>query len=248
MDELENAEQQGQETPEVGLTDQAGEAQGGDSVAPAAPSMPEIEIERDGQVIKVPFDQAKDYVSKGYDYTQKTQELARERDSLKPYQEMATYLQSNPDKAQQIYQMLTNAGQDVDPVQQKLAHQEMILNQVIQQSSRRELDGMLDKIRGDEKFEGLFKDPDMEELLLAQALQTKRTDFEGLKSVATKIHKKILGVRVDSKKAGAQEVIKNLNSPTRKGESGTGSYAPPKGFDPAKASWKELNQRAVEML
>jgi len=241
----EGTEQQGLDAgAEVGEADQSAEAQVGDSGQAAQPEQA-YEIERNGQVVKVPYSEAKDYVSKGYDYTQKTQELARERASLAPYQEMATYLQSNPDKAQAIYNMLS---QEQDPVQQKMAHLESVTNQLIQQNSQEKLNGMLDKIRNDEKYEGLFKDTDMEELMLATALQTKRTDFDGLKGVADKIHSKWLKSSVESERKGSQKVIQNLNSPTRKGETGKGTFVPPKDFDPAKASWKEISQRAVEML
>lgn len=247
MSELENAGQQSVATEEAGLPGQSNEA-GGDPGASAAAPVPEIEIQRDGQVIKVPFNEAKEYVQKGYDYTQKTMELAKERETLKPYQEMATFLQSNPDKAQAIYKLLTEQDGEVDPIQQKVGYLENVTNQLIQQSSRERLDNMLNSIRGEEKYEGLFKDPEMEELLLATALQTRKTDFDGLKGVADKIHKKWLKSSVDAEKKGEKKVIDNLNSPTRKGESGKGTFVPPKDFDPAKASWKELSQRAVEML
>lgn len=247
--DLENTEQQGLETAEVGLTDQTADVQGGDSAETAATPEPEYEIERNGQVVKVPYSQAKDYVAKGYDYTQKTQELARERDSLKPYQEMASYLQANPDKAQAIYNLLSEQqAQGVDPVQQKLGHLEAMTNQLIQQNSQEKLNNMLSKIHNDEKYEGLFKDGDMEEILLATALQTKKFDESGLREVADRIHGKWLKANVESEKKGEQKVVKNLASPTRKGETGTGTFNPPKNFDPAKASWKDIAARAKEML
>jgi len=252
MAELENAGQQNAADAGADLTGQPDNASG-DPGASAAQSMPEaqlpeIEIQRDGQVIKVPFGEAKDYVQKGYDYTQKTMELAKEKDSLKPYQELATYLQSNPEKARTIYETLTQEQGEVDPVQQRIGYLEQSLNQVIQQSSQEKLNGMLNTIHNDPKYEGLFKDSDMEELLLASALQTKKTNMDGLKSVADKIHSKWLKSSVEAQKKGEKKVIENLNSPTRKGESGAGTFTPPKGFDPAKASWKEVHKRAVEML
>ena len=249
MDEIMNAEQQDQGGAEVGLTDQTVADTGGDSVAETAAPMPDIEFDRNGQVVKVPFDQAKDYVSKGYDYTQKTQELAQMRESLKPYQEMESYLQANPDKAREVYNLLSGqAGQEIDPVQQKLAQQDMVLNQLVNQNAKATVDNMLSTINSDEKYEGLFKDKEMEEFLIANALQTRQMDMAGLKGVADRIHKKVLGFQVKSQKAGEQKVIQNLQSPTRKTEKGTGSFAPPAGFNPAKASWKELRERAESML
>lgn len=248
MDELENAEQLTEGTAELGLTEQA-DATPEDSAASTAAPEPEIEIERNGQVIRVPFNQAKDYVSKGYDYTQKTQELARERDALKPYQEMATYLQSNPDKAQAIYNLLAQEQvQGVDPVQQKIQQLEYTTQQLIQQNSQERLNSMLNSLNSDEKYKGMFKDKEMEEILLATALQLKKYNEAGLREVADRIHGKFLKTQVEAEKAGEKKVISNLSSPTRKGETGTGSFTPPKGFDPSKASWKEINQRAVEML
>jgi len=74
-------EQQSEAQPEVGLTDQPEQQPSGDSPVQTEAPEPEFEIERNGQVVKVKHSEAKDYISKGYDYTQKTQELAKERDS-----------------------------------------------------------------------------------------------------------------------------------------------------------------------
>ena len=254
-EENQGLEQQDQVETEVDLTDQTVEDTGGDSDQGQAQSLPEMEIERNGQVIKVSAEDAKKYTSMGYDYTQKTQDLANERtafnaerDTLKPYQELATYLQTNPEKAQAVYEALQQEQGEVDPLQQKVGQLDNMVNQLVQQNSQEKLSGMLSSINNDEKYGGLFKDPDMEELMLATALQTKKQGEKGLREVADKIHSKWFKASVDSEKKGENKVIKNLSSPTRKGVTGTGSYAPPKDFNPAKSSWKDIGSRAVEML
>jgi hypothetical protein len=59
-----------------------------------------------------------DLAQKGFDYTQKTQALAQERDNLAPMQGLATLLKSDPIKAAQIAAILSGQAPQAQPVKQ----------------------------------------------------------------------------------------------------------------------------------
>jgi hypothetical protein len=80
-------------------------------VAPAEQSAAEepdkFTIKWQGQDKEVTQDELFDLAQKGFDYTQKTQALAQERDQLAPYQGLAKLIQSDPLKANQIAAILS---------------------------------------------------------------------------------------------------------------------------------------------
>jgi hypothetical protein len=59
-----------------------------------------------------------DLAQKGFDYTQKTQALAQERDNLAPMQGLATLLKSDPIKAAQIAAILSGQAPQAQPTKQ----------------------------------------------------------------------------------------------------------------------------------
>lgn len=89
----------------------------------ATPAEPTGEDEQDkytirwqGQDKEVTQAELLDLAQKGFDYTQKTQALAQERDNLAPIQGLATLLKSDPVKAAQIAAILTGqAPQQAQP-------------------------------------------------------------------------------------------------------------------------------------
>jgi hypothetical protein len=89
----------------------------------ATPAEPAGEDEQDkytirwqGQDKEVTQAELLDLAQKGFDYTQKTQALAQERDNLAPIQGLATLLKSDPVKAAQIAAILTGqAPQQAQP-------------------------------------------------------------------------------------------------------------------------------------
>jgi len=110
---------------ELGLTEQASLEAPADSVESPqsnAPSMYDIDGEQ------VTADQIKQW-KQGHlmqsDYTRKMQELSTQREALKPLEETMSYLRTNPDKAQLLYNTLYGQ-QEVDPVQARLQQTESL--------------------------------------------------------------------------------------------------------------------------
>lgn len=251
MFEEEKTEQQEQTTEEVALSDQTTEAPVQDSqeTAPAPAVEQTIDIERNGQVEKIPMSKVRELASMGYDYTQKTQDVARQRDELKPYQELRTYwdnlVKTDPQKAQEVYKVLNGRGEDVDPRDLKLNQIESTLQNVIAENSKKEADARVNAIVSNKKYGGVFDTPAMQELLLATSLQ--KNDLN-LKDTADHIHKIMVGVKTDTKLETEKQIKENLNAPTRRGTPGRDTKAPPATFNPSKASESDLRQRALDML
>lgn len=227
---------------ELALSEQAAPAPTEDSAKQAA-------FDIDGE--QVTADQIKAWKA-GHlmqsDYTRKMQELSQQRDSLKPYEEMAGYLQANPDKAQQIYNYLQGqplAQEDADPREMKINQLERTVQNLVYQTSQREATQRLNEIKNEPKYNGLFNNPQIEELLISRALQTK--DYN-LKSSAEAIHKAILDMKADTKLETEKQIQANLKSPTRKGGGAGGAKEPPAQFNPSNASPKDLDALALDML
>jgi len=70
-----------------------------------------------GQENEVTQDELLNLAQKGFDYTQKTQALAQERDNLAPIQGLATLLRSDPVKAAQIAAILSGQAPQTPQVQ-----------------------------------------------------------------------------------------------------------------------------------
>lgn len=245
----ENLEQQNLGAETTDINGQVAVAEGGDS---NVDQVQETLYEIDGE--KIPVSQIKQWKS-GHlmqsDYTKKTQELAKERERFAPYQQLETYLQSNPDKAQQVYSILSGQQQaanqeEVDPVMQKMSALERQVNILVGETSKQKVDKMIDEINADEKYAGLFKNDKFEKLLLSTAMQTGKTNK--LREVADEIHELISGLKADSKLETEKNVIKNLNSATRQTPSGKGTMGAPKGFDASGSSWSDLDKKALEMF
>jgi hypothetical protein len=235
---MENVEQQSQGQETVGLTDQVSAPSGGDSAAQV--------YDIGGEQVTV--DQIKQWKS-GFmmndDYTRKTQELAQMRDELKPYREMADYLKANPTQAQRVYNALSEQPADIDPKDAKVQQLERVVQGMIIENSKKDAANRIERVKGDPKYDGLFNNQAMEELLLAKALQTG--DFD-LGKTADEIHKVVLGMKASTKLETERKIQQNLNSPTRQGVSGAGTISVPKEFNPSKASSRDLEKVAMEML
>jgi hypothetical protein len=72
-------------------------------------------IKRQGQEVEVTQQELINLAQQGYDYTQKTQALAQERDNLAPIQGLATLLKSDPAKAAQIAAILSGQAPQAQP-------------------------------------------------------------------------------------------------------------------------------------
>jgi len=73
-------------------------------------------IKWQGQEQEVTQDQLFDLAQKGFDYTQKTQALAQERDNLAPYQGLANRIKSDPQLASRIAELLSGKAPQQEPV------------------------------------------------------------------------------------------------------------------------------------
>ena len=81
-------------------------------VGPPAPATEQtFQVTVQGQPVTVTLDELRQGYSRHEDYTRKTQELAQQRESLQPYQELYDYLKENPAAAQTIADTLSNYGQ-----------------------------------------------------------------------------------------------------------------------------------------
>lgn len=240
-------EQQEPATEEVALSDQTPEVPVQDSQETTPEPVVEQTFDLDGKKL------TSEEIRKGFmmqeDYTQKTQDVSRQRDELKPFVELQSYwnnlVKTDPQKAQQVYQVLNGRGEEVDPRDMKLQQIEGTLQGVIAENSKKEAQNRIDGIKSNKKYGGIFDDPAMEELLLATSLQ--KNDLN-LTKTADNIHKLILGMKTDTKLATEKQIKDNLKSPTRKGTPGGDTKSPPAGFNPSKASDSDLRARAVEML
>lgn len=234
---------------ELGLTEQAGAAGSENSGENGSQTSGGVTYDLDGEQITA--EQIKEWKA-GHmlqaDYTRKTQELAAQREQLKPVQETLDYLKANPDKAQQVYNALYGQNGEVDPIQQQLRQTQQMVNQLIKESSLQKVNSMVDSIKNDPKYGELFKDAEMEELLLATAMQTGKTNLGDLKGVADRLFAKVTKFQVKAEQTGAEKTVKNLQSPTRKGEAGKGTYSPPKDFDPTKVDAKTAREVAASFL
>ena len=72
-------------------------------------------IKWQGQEQEVTQEQLLDLAQKGFDYTQKTQALAQERDNLAPYQGLANRIKSDPQLASQIAELLSGKTPQQEP-------------------------------------------------------------------------------------------------------------------------------------
>ena len=234
--------------------------QGAEEIAVSDQTAAPAEENSDGAVVaeptydvngeKLTLQQLQEGYLRTSDYTRKTQDLAKQRQELNPYVELATYLRQNPEAAQKVYGTLTGQpeGQAIDPVQLRLHQQEQTVNQLVMENSLNKVNSMLRDIKSDSKYEGLFDNPTMEQSLLATAMQTGRTKAEDMREIADGLHREIVKMRAESQKKGEQRVIGNLASPTRKAEAGKGVMATPEDFNPSKTSWSELNKKALNYL
>jgi hypothetical protein len=246
----EELEQQGTGAEEVGLTDQSDVSVGGDSDANAGGSQETGEQFYDVGGEKLSLQQLQEGYLRTADYTRKTQELAQQRESLKQYQEMEQYLKANPQKAQQIYNMLngtTNEYGEVDPVKQELLSVKQQTQYMAQQLSRMETEKLLDEVNRDPKYGEMFKDSVMEKALLSTHMQLGRRG--SLKETAEEMFKVITRREVDAKKKAEDVIKQNLSSATRKsGASGGKAMNTPKAFSPSSMSERDLDAEALKML
>lgn len=181
------------------------------------------------------------------DYTRKAQELASQREQLQPYVELENYLKANPLKAQRVVQFLQGQEEalegEIDPKEQKLMMIEQRLDQYIQNDSRREANNLINEIKKDSKYNGVFQSKAMEDMLLATHIQKGRGN--NLKKTADEVYKEIVKMQAATKLQAQEELKKNLNSPTRKSVPSRDSMTPAKNLDTSKMSWAEIRRRAL---
>ena len=85
----------------------------------------------------------------------------------------------------------------------------------------------------------------MENALLGLALQNNDLDLKG---TAEKMYGAFANMKASTRIETEKKLAENRNTPTRKAGKVGGTMSPPKGFDPAKASQREIDERALEML
>jgi hypothetical protein len=183
------------------------------------------------------------------DYTRKTQELASQRDQLKPYVELADYLKTNQEKAAAIQRYLqgdnTAFTEEPDPIKQELYSLKAQNQQLAQGFARMQTDRQMEELNSDPKYNGVFKDPDLEKLLL----KTATYDRVPLRAAADAMFKVITKREVAAGQQKEQEITKNLNSPTRRATaSGKPTMNTPSTFNPAKATEQEIFAEARRMM
>jgi len=239
-------EQQSVEAEAGVALDQPVEAPSGDSSQP----VPEPEQQFDIGGEQVPLSQLRDGYLRQSDYTRKTQEISQQRDSLKPYVELADYLKANPNHAQNIYGYLQgNQGAldgTADPKDMEISQIKTQMNALMGNVGKIEATRIIGEVNSDPKYGGMFKSQTMEDMLLSVHMQKGRQ--ADLKSTADEIFKELNKIKTESKMEGESKVINNLKSPTRKGTVGQGTMTPPKGFNPGTASWSDVEAKAEELL
>jgi Fe-S-cluster formation regulator IscX/YfhJ len=259
MDDVENVSEQSLDhQAELALSEQTAEVVETNSINEQVPVQQKEEpvFDIDGEQVKL--SDIKSWKS-GHlmqaDYTRKSQELAKERDGLKPYQELGDFIQKNPafgqvlGKVAQEYvqkgpEALQNYLPEIDPREVKVQQLESTLHSLIVDSSREKSNQRLDAIRNDPKYGGIFKDKEAEDLLLAKALQTG--DLE-LKKTADSIHKFFVGKIADAKLQTQKQVQLNKAAPTRKGTTGIPVMEIP-SVDRSRMTSRELDRQALDML
>ena len=93
---------------------------GGETTAESEGEEPEKYIIKwQGQDKEVTQEELLDLAQKGFDYTQKTQVLATERDQLAPYRGLANLIKSDPVKAAQIAAILSGQAPQVQQPEKK---------------------------------------------------------------------------------------------------------------------------------
>ena len=224
-----------------GTTEGQGTAGAGDS------ANQEVSYEVDGE--KVPVSKIKEWKSGNLmqaDYTKKTQELSEQRKQLEPYLQAHQWSQQNPDKWGQV-QAIINEGQNqsyVDPEVQKMNVQNQ---QLKAQLTNLQLRTMMNEVKQDPKYGGVFNDPDTENMLLEKMLA--RTDVNSNPNVhkesAEKLFEFINKGRAKAILEGEDKIKKEIQG---RPSAGKGTMSLPAKFDPSKASPKELRQAAVDML
>lgn len=244
MSELEQQDQ-GAET--VGITDQGDALAGGDSEG--AGGSQEQFFDVNGE--KLTLQQLQEGYLRTSDYTRKTQELAEQRNTLKPYQEMEQYLKANPDKAQRIYQYLQGnneafAAEEVDPIKQELFGVKAQTQYMAQQLAAMERDRMLNEVNSDEKYKGMFKSPTFEKALLATHMQLGRKGH--LRETAEEMYKEVAKRELDAEKRKEEIIKKNLSSATRQSSAGNKSMATPADKDLSSMDERALSAEALKML
>lgn len=238
-------EQQDLNTEAVGITDQAEGVVDGDSGGAGGS---EQSYDVNGE--KLSLQQLQEGYLRTADYTRKTQELAQQRDGLKQYQEMESYLKSNPDKATRIYQYL-NGNPDAfnaedDPIKQELASVKYQNQQIWQQVGNIQTERMIDDINRDERYDGVFKSPMLEKALLATHMQLGRKGH--LRETADELHKELLKREVTAEKNKEAIMKQNLNSATRRSPATTKTMGVPADRSVSKMSDRELAAEALKML
>lgn len=177
------------------------------------------------------------------DYTRKTQELARQQESLKPVLDLQNYLQSNPDKWTAINQVLTGD----DPTKQELASLKQQQAQLFGHLGKIEAEAAIKEVKADPKYGGMFDEPGFEEALLATHMTKGRSG--NLKETADEIFKVVVKREMALKQQTEKETLEKLKDPSRRGLIGSGEgFMPPKDFDPSKADWRDLDKAALSML
>jgi hypothetical protein len=178
-------------------------------------------------------------VRKGYmmqsDYTRKTQELAQQKEDM--------------DRLKADIDRLKYAPQNqeyVDPVQQELNGLKQTTEYLTRQLGKMEAERIIGEINSDAKYQGLFKAKAMEDSLLA--LHMAKGRGANLKDTADDIFKEITKLQVKEATSTEKKVVTNMQSPTRKAPTGATTMSPPKDFNPSKASWKDLDKVAAEMI
>ena len=187
------------------------------------------------------------------DYTRKTQELASQRDQLKPYQEMATYLQTNRDKAIAIERylqgdkdaLIEHLQGETDPIKQELYSLKAQNQQLQQGFYRMQTDRQMDDVNNDPKYNGLFKDKEYE----AELLRNASYDRVPLKTAADRLFKLITKREVAAGQEAEKKITNNLNSPTRRTiSSSRGTMNAPATSDPRKMTERQLHDEAMRIM